>query len=210
MFDNTEYPSTIDHELQISEEPEENKIDWKSIIEEHESSMRLGPEEIELDGFDETYVPAQDDSALNAFQINVQDVETHFSKDKQGLKSVCICGHGISRHMDFGSGFPFCQVARGYCPCNTPKPFIKVQDTRTFMFTTKGWGSGHALVLGIRAYELKGNKVQLINKPHCMRCGVTDVLLIPTPIDSTGRPSTYSQALNVIACEECLLYARSK
>lgn len=143
-------------------------------------------------------------SALDLFGISTEEVDAELKVDPEGYKSICLCGHGVSRHVYVSSDYKVCMVAKSYCGCQTAIPLVKVKDTRTFLFTTTGYGPKHALIRGIRAYELKGQAVKFIRPPMCMGCGTTSGPLHPVALSPTGMAANMPYGRNVIACSNCL------
>lgn len=143
-------------------------------------------------------------SALDLFGIRTEEVDAELKVDPEGYKSICLCGHGVSRHVYVSSNYKVCMVAKGYCGCQQVIPLVKVKDTRTFLFTTTGYGPKHALIRGIRAYELKGHAVKFVRPPLCMGCGATSGPLHPVALTPSGMASDTPYGRNVIACSDCL------
>lgn len=189
------------------------EINWVELLIELESSNSSAPEsnDVEADlevGNRSLAVVHIEESALNHFGISAGSVDEilQISRgDADRMKPVCICGHGVSRHIQYSEdSAPYCSVAKGWCACKRPLPVIKVRDTRTFMHKTEGWGIKHALIKGIRAYEQKGGKISMIIEPRCIMCDRTDGMLLPAPLNRFNKIARTAQEVTIIVCENCL------
>lgn len=147
---------------------------------------------------------ASEPSALDAFGLEPSEIDQLTRGDADGFKAICLCGHGVSRHVYTSTTDFQCMVAKGWCGCKHVKPVVKVKDTRTFMFTTTGYGPKHALIRGIRAYEIKGQVVRFIRKPSCVACNREDGPLHPASLNLYNKVSMYPSERNFILCYECL------
>lgn len=138
----------------------------------------------------------------NSLLINFEEVETLLDR-KPPIREVCICGHSMRRHESFGDGKSYCQVAKTFCPCETPKSVIEVEDTRPFMYNTNGYGSLHALFRGIKRLNQMGKSYRLTLPSNCWACG-QGADLQPVPINQFNEISNKGEARNALLCLTCL------
>lgn len=117
---------------------------------------------------------------------------------------VCICGHAVNKHNEIAPGRIICQTAKILCPCDVPRAVVVVQDTRYFMWVTKGIGAGHALAAGLRRLEARGKWSKMLEPPKCDGCHQTDLKISPVAISQRGTVSMKQQKINVFLCDNCL------
>ena len=141
-------------------------------------------------------------------ELGIDGAEVDYFREKISLEPpdrlVCICGHAVNKHNEITPGRIICQTAKILCPCDEPRAVVVVQDTRYFMWVTKGIGAGHALAAGLRRLEARGKWSKLLEPPKCDGCLLTDLKISPVAITQRGKVSMKQQKINVFLCDECL------
>lgn len=140
------------------------------------------------------------------------DPEETLKKDKESRnkvidRKVCICGHGMSRHMEVeGRGFWTCNPSKLYCPCEQPVAVLEVSDTRPFLRTTRGYGIDHALIRGLSSLFEKGGTGGWIGEfPYCAICKTKEGPIHPVAVNMDGtRILEEPGKKNTLLCGSCL------
>jgi hypothetical protein len=139
------------------------------------------------------------------FGIDLEEVESFWdiTHREQPNRQICVCGHGVNRHLDLRPGETGCFVSRMSCPCAQVIPVLEVSDTRYFMTKTAGWGDKHALSTGLlRLHKAGGTAKSLIGKV-CLKCGVESEKLIPTSMDESLAVLEKPGTRNALLCSDC-------
>ncbi len=120
-----------------------------------------------------------DNEALAAFGLTDDELREELPSVKPTRDGrVCACGHPMSKHQELdlsasGRGVVHqCTPIRGDCRCLDPKPVAEAQDTRQFVWRTRGHGASHALVIGARASAKKEKRFEWLEGwPRCELAG---------------------------------------
>jgi hypothetical protein len=143
-----------------------------------------------------------EDMGINYEEFLEEDETRERGRPKS--KTVCICGHAVSRHEDSGIGIRPCNALMRNCRCRNPIPVLESTDVRVFMSKTEGSGTLHALARGILAAGRKDIEVKWLDEErYCHPCGATDVRLIPMAVSSNGIPQSEDTGYNALFCDEC-------
>lgn len=147
-------------------------------------------------------------SALSALQLSTHylDEVDQRPKQKSLSREVCICGHSVNNHKDFGDGQLICSPAKQFCPCSKLLPVIEVENTKYFLRRTRGYGEKHALTIGLHYLTKHGLWSRMVIEPICFRCGATDLTIYPTPISRDNTISYGPSAVNAFLCLECIYH----
>lgn len=116
---------------------------------------------------------------LSAFGLTDEELEAELPSVKPVRDGrVCACGHPMSKHTETdltasGRGIVYgCTPIRGDCRCVESKPVAETQDTRQFVWRTRGHGAAHALVVGAKASAKKGKTFEWLDGwPKCELAG---------------------------------------
>ena len=145
-------------------------------------------------------------SALSAMQLStpyLDEVDKH-PKQRPLSREVCICGHSVNNHKDFGDGQLICAPGKQFCPCQRLLPVIEVENTKYFLRRTRGYGEKHALTLGLHHLTKHGFWSRMLIEPICFKCKSTSVSIYPTPISRGNTVSYGPSPLNVFLCIDCI------
>lgn len=145
--------------------------------------------------------------ALSAMGLDLDDVLTVDStlrtRPAKRDGRICICGHGVSKHTDFGNGVVACKPSKMDCPCKKVRAVLDAEDTRPFLRRTQGAGSMHALARGLAALAQSGKDAQWIIDLECDRCHEHSDNLVPVPVTANGLATDYATGLDVLLCPTC-------
>jgi hypothetical protein len=98
---------------------------------------------------------------------------------RPSTRRVCLCGHPIKAHIDDA----LCSPTRIDCHCRTLRPVIEVDDTRNFVFKTRGFRE-HALMSGMSRTTMSDKKWKwLPGEPRCDACGEINTHIQPVLVD---------------------------
>jgi len=150
--------------------------------------------------------------ALSRFKLDDDEIREFLAERPRrrdaSAKEVCVCGHGIGRHVAAGERW-VCRPGRQMCRCTNPRSVLKVSDNRFFASKTEGEGSRHALIRGMVLASKSERNVTMewllepsCARPECMRSDA-EADLQPVPINRAGRISNRDEAINVFACRDC-------
>jgi len=149
---------------------------------------------------------AKAEAALAQLGVSVEEA-TELVKDSRAHKKekkICICGHPMNRHKDYGIGQMVCEPTRMSCPCKMVVPVLDVADTRMFLYQTTGIGKNHALSKGMMKTAISGKTFTWIEEPACQKCGeVTDVIVPVSISEETGRALREPGSMNALLCQSC-------
>jgi hypothetical protein len=121
-------------------------------------------------------------------------------------KTICLCGHALSRHEDMGDGRAPCNALMRNCRCRNPIAVLETEDVRVFMSKTEGGAALHALTRGLLAANKKGIEVSWIDEQrYCHSCETTDTRLTPVAVTRNGLPATEDTGYNALLCDDCRL-----
>jgi hypothetical protein len=116
---------------------------------------------------------------------------------------ICLCGHAVSKHTDFGNGVMSCKPSKMDCPCKKCRPVMDVEDVRPFLRKTQGSGSMHAFSRGLAALAMSGKSAQWIVDLTCDRCGEHNGSLVPVPVTAHGIITDYATGHDALLCPTC-------
>lgn len=126
-------------------------------------------------------------------------------------RSICICGHAISRHQfDRYTGTNFCKPGQYSCPCVNKRAVLEVPNTRYFMRKSHGSGTMHALAMGYKASkdalgEDFVSAVEWLIPAVCDMCG-TESKYFPVRTTLNGEPildTDEDLGVSAFLCETC-------
>ena len=145
-------------------------------------------------------------SALSAMQLTTPYLDEVDKRPKQKplSRDICICGHSVNNHKDFGDGQLICTPAKQFCPCERLLPVIEVENTKYFLRRTRGYGEKHALTMGLHHLTKNGFWSRMLIEPICFRCEGTNLTIYPTPISRGNSVSYGPSPLNVFLCLDCI------
>ncbi len=119
-------------------------------------------------------------------------------------KTVCICGHALTRHEDMGDGRAPCNALMRNCRCRNPHAVIETSDVRVFMSKTEGGGALHALTRGLLTAHKKGIEVSWIEDArYCHKCETVEGRLTPIAVSRNGIPQNEDTGYNAFFCDDC-------
>ena len=129
--------------------------------------------------------------------------EEEMKKRKPRDRTICLCGHGITRHTEVG-GRESCSALGYNCACRKIQPILEAEDIRPFICRTEGSGLGHALSRGILSATKKGQTLRwLEDKRICDKCKATGGRLTPMAVSNNGFIQEHDTGFNVLFCDEC-------
>lgn len=115
---------------------------------------------------------------------------------------ICLCGHPVARHKDWGIGTIRCEPSRMMCRCTSLQPVIEADDTRVFLRKTTGSGAFHALGRGMAAARDKNIEVRWIGTPECSRCK-NQGPVSPVAVNDALRIANEDTGKNALLCASC-------
>lgn len=116
---------------------------------------------------------------------------------------ICLCGHGVAKHLVLDNGAVSCTPSKMKCPCKNLRPVLDAEDTRPFLRKTQGSGPEHALARGIAALSEGGKEADWIIDLVCDRCQEPNGVLIPTPVTKDGRIAQEATGYDALLCQTC-------
>ena len=147
--------------------------------------------------------------ALAAMGLNLDDVlevdSTLRTRPQKRDGRICICGHGLTKHTDYGGGRVSCKPSKMFCPCKQVRAVIDAEDTRPFLRRTQGGGSEHALTRGLAALAASGKEAHWLVDLVCDNCGEFSESIVPVPVTADGRVSGMNDATGYdrLLCPSC-------
>ena len=150
---------------------------------------------------------SRESAELHDFGIDSQEMQTYMNSIKTGIgnpdRQVCICGHPLSRHTNFGASVS-CSFARAFCGCRYPFSVLETQDLRPFAFNTSGMGKKHALSKGLYSLHQIGKSARWIIDLTCFRCHVFSSYVIPVALTPDLRITDSTGEDNAFLCDNCI------
>ncbi len=131
---------------------------------------------------------------------------------------ICVCGHPARAHTDFSlsetqrglreMGRYICQPSRQICPCKAFHEVLRVEDTRTFRFQTKGPLNAHALFQGAKRSAENGHEIEWSEGVVCGICARprdTEMPVYPVALKAppNGGISQRATPFNRLLCWAC-------
>lgn len=145
--------------------------------------------------------------ALAAMGMNASEVleidETLRTRPAVRDGRICICGHGVAKHIVFDNGAVRCKPSKMECPCKKLRPVIDAEDTRPFLRKTGGSGTAHALARGLAVLAENGKDANWIVDLVCDRCEQATESLIPTPVTKNGVAVETATGYDRLLCPQC-------
>ena len=120
-------------------------------------------------------------------------------------RRICLCGHGIARHSEFG-GREACSALHYNCKCRKAIPILTAEDIRPFICRTEGSGALHALSRGIAAAAKRGQGIEWVEENrYCHSCETAGeaLRLTPVAITNNGFVTDQDTGYNALLCPEC-------
>lgn len=145
-------------------------------------------------------------SALSALRLDTPNLrEVSERKGRKPMnREICLCGHSVNNHKDYGDEKLNCSPAKQFCPCEQLLPVIEVESTKYFLRRTWGYGEKHALAIGLHYLTKNGLWSRMIIDPVCFKCGNMDCTIYPTPISRMNTVSNGPSGVNVFLCLDCI------
>ena len=146
--------------------------------------------------------------ALSSIGIDLSEatkVDKKLTKKPSRDNRICVCGHAMARHKeDEYSGLTECKPSRMYCPCQTPRAVLEVEDIRVFLRQTWGPKAEHALVRGMVALAEADKEAKWIDDPLvCDKCQKKGSVF-PVPLTKNNKVAQEATAKNALLCDECI------
>lgn len=144
---------------------------------------------------------------LDEALADLEELETRAKKVQDNR--ICSCGHPMGRHREDPSAGRFyagkthiCKPNASFCPCDHPRPVLKVEDLRYFLRSTKGVGHLHALGHGVVSALKAGSGIEWIIERKCDRCGEPGDV-IPVAITREGSRLEEPGPITLLLCLQC-------
>ena len=146
--------------------------------------------------------------ALSSMGIDLSEAieaDRKLTKKPKRDNRICCCGHAVARHRtDEYSGITECKPSRMYCPCDTPRAVLEVEDTRVFLRQTWGPKTQHALIRGMVALAEADKEAKWINDPQlCDKCQSAETVY-PIPLTANNRIAEEASSKNALLCDSCI------